>query len=246
MGKMELFGKTDIGLRRTNNEDVFYVDLQRGFCLVADGMGGAAAGELASSIFAESARKTFSSVMNADKLSATELVKSAFQLANKNILEHIKEFPHHKGMGCTAELLAVSDGGLVLGHIGDSRTYRFRNGNLSRLTRDHSLVQEQVDKGLITARQAKKHPMKNVILKAVGISGSFEIDIISLKSQENDLYLMCSDGLTDMVDDEQILHVLACDANIEQKTQMLIDLAKTAGGLDNITLVLCRMLPHPE
>jgi PPM family protein phosphatase len=240
MKKMESFGKTDTGLKRNNNEDVFHLDSQRGFCLVADGMGGAAAGELASFIFAESTREIFSKVSDRLKSEAAELVQTAFQTANKRILDHVKGNPNHKGMGCTAELLALNNSEIVLGHIGDSRTYRYRNGNLRQVTKDHSLVQEQIDQGLITAREAKKHPLRNVILRAVGITENLALDLVKITPQDNDLFLMCSDGLTDMVDDVQICDVLASDANLEQKAQILIDLAKVAGGYDNITLVLCR------
>jgi PPM family protein phosphatase len=240
MKKMESFGKTDTGLKRSNNEDVFYIDSQRGFCLVADGMGGAAAGELASFIFAECTREIFSKVSDRFKSEATELVQTAFQTANKRILDHVRENPSHKGMGCTAELLALNDSGIVLGHIGDSRTYRYRNGNLRQMTKDHSLVQDQIEKGIITSHEAKKHPLRNVILRAVGITESLALDLVKITPRDNDMFLMCSDGLTDMVDDGQICDVLESEANLEQKAQILIDLAKVAGGYDNITLVLCR------
>jgi PPM family protein phosphatase len=108
------------------------------------------------------------------------------------------------------------------------------------MTRDHSLVQDQIEKGIITSREAKKHPLRNVILRAVGITESLALDLVKITPRDNDMFLMCSDGLTDMVDDVQICDVLASEANLEQKAQILIDLAKVAGGYDNITLVLCR------
>jgi PPM family protein phosphatase len=239
MKKMESFGKTDIGLRRPDNEDVFYVDPRRRFCLVADGMGGAAAGEVASFIFAESVREIFSKASERFQTETTELVRAAFQKANRKILDHIRQNPHHKGMGCTAELLAFNDNEIVLGHIGDSRTYRYRNGRLEQVTRDHSLVQEQVEKGLITPLEAKKHHLRNVILRAVGITKSIEMDLVRITPRDNDLFMMCSDGLTDLVHDDQICTILALQTNLEQKVQRLIDLAKAAGGYDNITVVLC-------
>lgn len=240
MKKMESFGKTDIGLNRLTNEDVFYIDPEMGFCLVADGMGGAAAGELASSIFADSVREMFAKNPDRINCDTTELVKAAFQDANSRILEHISVNPRHEGMGCTAELLVLQDNEIVLGHIGDSRTYRFRKGHLSQLTRDHSLVQEQIEHGLITVHEARKHPLRNVISRAVGITGTFTPDIVKISLQDNDLFLNCSDGLTDMIADDQISDVLASEGNLEQKVQALIDLAKIAGGHDNITLVLSR------
>ncbi len=242
MKKMECFGKTDVGLRRSQNEDVFCVDLEKGFCLVADGMGGAAAGELASGLFAEAVRKTFSNISRTSRPSGTQLVKAAFQRANQAIIEHIREFPAHKGMGCTAELMVCSDDELVFGHIGDSRTYRYSSKKLNQITKDHSLVQQQMEEGLITTEEARNHPMRNVILKAVGISRSIEIDLIRTTPRPDDIYLMCSDGLTDLVDDQQISEVLAAGSGTEKKVGMLVDMAKTAGGLDNITVVICRIL----
>jgi PPM family protein phosphatase len=240
MKKMESFGKTDIGLRRPGNEDVFYIDPQGRFCLVADGMGGAAAGEVASFIFAESVREIFSKGSEKFQPETTELVRAAFQTANKNILDHVKQNHLHKGMGCTAELLSFNNNEIVLGHIGDSRTYHYRHGHLTQVTRDHSFVQEQIEQGLITAQEAKKHHLRNVILRAVGITKSIALDLVRITLRDNDLFMMCSDGLTDMVSDDQISKVLGLESNIEQKAQMLIDLAKAAGGYDNITVVLCR------
>ena len=239
MKKMESFGKTDIGLKRSNNEDVFYMDSERTFCLVADGMGGAAAGELASLIFADSVREIFEKSSGRSEADLTQLVKASFKTANKRILDHIRDNPNHNGMGCTAELLAYKNGVVVLGHIGDSRTYRFRRGHLKQLTRDHSLVQEQIDHGLISVHEARKHPLRNVISRAVGITGTFVPDLIPISLQDNDMFLICSDGLTDMIEDDQISEVLSSQASLERKIQELIDLAKTAGGYDNITVVLC-------
>ena len=231
------FGKTDLGLRRANNEDAFLVKPELGFCLVADGMGGAAAGELASQIFSDTALEVFS---NADPFHSdpVNLVQESFVLANDRILEHTDEIPEHKGMGCTAELMAFSGDRFFLGHMGDSRTYRFKNGQLSQLSLDHSLVQEQVNKGLITPEEARRHPMKNVILRAVGIDENPSLDIVRGILSAGDLFLLCSDGLTDMVEDTGIQAVLASTALLAQKAENLVALAKAAGGNDNITVVL--------
>jgi protein phosphatase len=209
--------------------------------MVADGMGGAAAGEIASGIFAETTREVFDNSDKGPEPGTAELVQTVFQTANERILNHILENPSHKGMGCTAELMAFSDKEMVLGHIGDSRTYRFRNGNLRQITRDHSLVQEQIEQGQITAREARKHPLRNVILRAVGISEGIALDIVKVRPQANDIFLLCSDGLTDMIGDEQIRDVLASDSRLGEKIDTLIELAKAAGGSDNITVVLCKI-----
>lgn len=240
MKKMESYGKTDRGLNRSKNEDIFYVDSQKGFCFVADGMGGAAAGELASLIFERSARELLIKFPDRLKFETEELVKAVFQTANSRILRHVEEYPFHKGMGCTAELLVYNTKEIVLGHVGDSRIYQYRNGNLKQLTRDHSLVQEQLEQGLITRKEAKKHPLRSVILQAVGIHERILPDIIKIIPQVNDIFLICSDGLTEMVSDDRICEVLASGESIKNKVQVLIDMANAAGGYDNITVVLCR------
>ncbi len=234
-------GKTDVGLKRSNNEDVHSVNLALGICLVADGMGGAAAGEVASSIFKKVSEQIFSDSADRTEDHTKKLVQSAFQTANKQILNHAKNNPEHKGMGCTAELIALSDNCVILGHIGDSRTYRFRNGEFRQMTRDHSLVQSQVDQGLISAEQARKHPLRNVILRAVGIQEKLALDLITIKPVKNDIFLLCSDGLTDMVDDTAIHEVLASGNDLGKKAADLIRMAKEAGGNDNITVVLCKI-----
>ncbi len=141
-------------------------------------------------------------------------------------------------MGCTAELLAFYDGGFILGHIGDSRTYRFRREQLEQLTEDHTLVQQQVNDGLISSENVRHHPLRNVILRAVGLRKELALDILRGRTAPGDLFLLCSDGLTDMVEDEQIREILLCDIDINQKTKKLIEVAKAAGGHDNITVVM--------
>lgn len=238
MFKISLTGKSDVGLKRRNNEDAFVISPEFGFCLAADGMGGAAAGELASRFFAETATEVFSGSDTRTERERLELVQKTFSLANKRILDHVGRNIHHKGMGCTAELLAFSDEGFVLGHIGDSRTYRLRDGQLKQLTQDHSLVQGQIDQGLITKAEARNHRLRNVILRAVGVNENLALDLLSGKIFPGDLFLLCSDGLTDMVDDAIIHQVLTSVIPLSQKADQLIDLANTAGGMDNITVVL--------
>jgi protein phosphatase len=232
------FGKSHPGLKRSNNEDAFMLRPELGFCLVADGMGGAAAGELASSIFAETTLEVFSQAEGQSEQETIELVQRAFGWANERILDHVKENPHHHGMGCTAELVSFSDDSFVLGHMGDSRTYRFRNLQLKQLTEDHSLVQDQLDQGLITPAEARNHPMRNVILRALGVKESLSLDIVTGKTLSGDLFLLCSDGLTDMVDDTLIQEVLSSAMVLPQKVEKLIESANSAGGHDNITVVL--------
>lgn len=231
-------GMTDIGLQRERNEDAFIISPELDFCLAADGMGGAAAGEIASRIFAETTLEIFSRDTNRSEREILYRVQKAFSSANEKILEHVVENPSHKGMGCTAELLAFYDGGFILGHIGDSRTYRFRRGQLEQLTDDHTLVQQQVNEGLITPENVRHHPLRNVILRAVGLKKELALDVLRGKTATGDLFLLCSDGLTDMVEDDQIWEILLSDFDIHRKTEKLIEIAKAAGGHDNITVVL--------
>lgn len=230
--------KTDPGLRRSHNEDRCFVDNQKGYFLVADGIGGAAAGEIASAIFAKTTVDTFSSRPERTTEETLKIVSICFRSANSAILADIAATPSHLGMGCTAELLALQQDGFVLGHIGDSRTYLLRNKVLTRLTTDHSLVQQQLDLGLITAEEAKNHLLKNVILKAVGTEEQLEADIRQGHLEKGDLFLLCSDGLTDMVEEGRIHEVLLTEASLEQKAEELVKLANEAGGRDNITVVL--------
>ena len=141
-------------------------------------------------------------------------------------------------MGCTAELLAFSDEGFILGHIGDSRTYRLRKGHLEQLTQDHTIVQQQFEEGLISSDQIKQHPLRNVIFRAVGIKEELALDLIFGKISVEDIFLLCSDGLTDMIPDDQIQEILCSDSDLQRKAEELIETAKAAGGIDNITVVL--------
>lgn len=241
MPKIVSFGKSDVGLKRTNNEDAFLVRHELGLCLVADGMGGAAAGELASRIFAETALEVFSTAGGRSEKEIYRLVQRTFGWANERILAHVKEEPRHKGMGCTADLVAFSDEGFVLGHIGDSRTYRLRKGKLKQLSKDHSFVQDQIDRGLIAFGEATNHPLRNLVLRAVGVKEDLALDLVRGKTFPGDVFLLCSDGLTDMLDDTLIREIVSSTIPLPQKVEQLVDTANSAGGHDNITVVLSEM-----
>ena len=241
MHKIEFIGRTDTGLVRSNNEDTFMLDPAMVYCLVADGMGGAAAGEMASLIFAQTTAELFSYPKPATEQELVDRVQAAFRDANDRILDHVASHPEHKGMGCTAELLAFTDTGYVIGHMGDSRTYRLRQGSLKQLTKDHSLVQDQIDQGLITEEQARSHRMRNIILRAVGVRPSPALDTLRGPIFSGDLFLLCSDGLTDLIEDRDILRVLLPDGHIASKADQLVDMANAAGGKDNITVVLAQV-----
>jgi serine/threonine protein phosphatase PrpC len=236
------FSLSDPGLKRALNEDSCLARPDRGFFLVADGMGGAAAGEVASRIFSETVEQAFSALRNPDESQVLAMVKEVFLQANSRILSHVDQFPEHAGMGCTAELLVLHDDGYVLGHIGDSRSYRLRQGEFRQLSRDHSLVQEQIDRGTITRDEARGHRLKNVILRAVGVDKELAVDIIKGRLYPQDIFLLCTDGLSDMVADKEIQEVLEQDEPVTFKGKRLVELANAGGGRDNITLVLIEIL----
>ena len=238
MAKLVSTGQTDVGLKRSHNEDAYLENSEIGLLVVADGMGGAAAGEIASGIFVDTVLEVFNKKNNNTYKETLTFVKKAFDTANKRILEHVKFHPAHKGMGCTAELMAFFNEGYVLGHVGDSRTYLFRDGKLVQITKDHSLVQVQIEMGLISEMEARNQSHRNIILRAVGINEGLETDIRGIKFYVGDIFLLCSDGLTDMIEDDVIMEVLSIPTCLEKKVEGLIELAKVVGGEDNITVVL--------
>lgn len=241
MANVIFSSKSDVGLRRTNNEDAFMVKPELGLCAVADGMGGAASGEVASRIFCDTLFEVFSQANIQSEEDTVKMMQTAFQLANERILNKAQQEPEHHGMGCTAELLKFFGEQYVIGHVGDSRVYLFRQGQLKQITKDHSLVQEQIEQGLISAMEAKKHSLRHLILRAVGINDSLAVDFIRGKTLPGDIFLLCSDGLSDMIDDPAIQETLSRPSDLEQKTDSLIESAKSAGGVDNITVVLCEV-----
>jgi len=238
MLKVLSFGKTDTGLRRPNNEDIFLVRPDLGLSVLADGMGGAAAGELASRMFAETVMSVFVNGSPKSEQECLDLLQRSYELANERILTHVKANPQHNGMGCTAELMLFLNEKFAVGHVGDSRTYLYRKGQLKQLTKDHSLVQQQVDQGLITPDAARRHRLRNVILRAVGTKEVLAVDFVRGRAFAGDIFLLCSDGLTDMIDDTSISKILSLSLDIEAKSERLIDSAKSAGGHDNITVIL--------
>jgi serine/threonine protein phosphatase PrpC len=239
--KLNSFGKSDIGRKRANNEDSFIINPDLDLFVVSDGMGGEAAGEIASTILAETAVEVFSGANNHSTKHAAELIQKVFTSANQKILDHTKYYPHHSGMGCTAEVLTFSDEEYVAGHIGDSRIYHLRNQKLTQITNDHSLVQKQLDLGLISEPEAKKHPLRNILLRALGSNEPFAVDIIKGNVFVGDIFLICSDGLTSMVKDSVLADVLASSLSVNQKVTRLVQIANNAGGFDNITVVVVQV-----
>jgi len=238
MIRIESCGRTDVGSHRSNNEDAYVSDPERGLLALADGMGGAASGEVASGIFADTVRERFSAGPPSSLEEAEELVRGTFLLANRRIRDLAARAPEHKGMGCTGEVVVFTDDRYVVGHVGDSRVYLFRGGRLRQVTKDHSFVQEQVDRGLLTPAQARVHACRNMLLRAIGIHDSPAVDLISGKAYPDDLILLCSDGLTDMVGDLLIEERLESDLLLGEKAERLVRDACNSGGYDNVTIVL--------
>ncbi len=238
MPKIISSGRSDVGLKRSTNEDAFILKPAEGFLAVADGMGGEAAGEVASRIFIDSALTVFSQGESRSEQETLERVQDTFSLANEKISSHVKRHPEHEGMGCTAELFAFYHDHFILGHVGDSRTYLLRQGRLRQLTKDHSLIQDQINQGLISPVEARRHSLRNVILRAVGADETLSIDLVRGECVPGDLFLLCSDGLTNLVEDASIQGVLSSPLELPQKVERLIQMAKSAGGYDNITVIL--------
>jgi len=238
MIRIESCGRTDVGLRRVNNEDAFVSSPELGLLALADGMGGAPSGEVASGIFADTIRELFSAGPRPAEGAAGDLVRRSFLLANQRIRELAARAPEHKDMGCTGEMVVFTDEGFAVGHVGDSRIYLFRGGRLRQVTKDHSFVQEQVDQGVLTPGQARVHAFRHVILRAVGIQDALAVDLQSGSAYPGDLFLLCSDGLSDMVEDSHIEKSLAADRSLEEKADRLVRSACDAGGHDNVTVVL--------
>lgn len=238
---LDTAGLSDVGLCRLNNEDAFVILPDHLVVAVADGMGGASAGEVASSIFVTVVQEYFAVSAVASEEDAYQLVQQIFRVANDLMVEHVIQNPHDSGMGCTAELLTFARGRYIIGHVGDSRIYLFRNGVLRQLTKDHSLVQMQLDDGIINAEAARVHPKKNIVLRAVGIDKDISLDILRGNLLLDDLFILCSDGLTDMIEDTEMVTILLAPVTLVQKVEKLVESAKKAGGKDNITVVLSQV-----
>lgn len=236
---------SNVGRVRSNNEDAYLEMPDKGLFALSDGMGGAAAGEVASGYFIETVTRVFAYHSFDPGLNLQEgdisLVEKAFMLSNQRILQHAEQNPEDVGMGCTGDMLVFSGSQYTIGHVGDSRIYLSRDRKLQQLTKDQSLVQSWVDEGIITAEDARHHPRKNIILQALGTQRTLSPDILKGKADNHDIFLLCSDGLTDMVEDNAIQDVLASRQTLQDKLDALIKAALAAGGKDNVTAVLCEL-----
>ena len=243
--KIEIAAAVDPGRARSNNEDSVATDEEVSLAVLADGMGGYNAGEVASSMATSFIRDELGRWLREASGQASDAeVRRAMDIcvdnANRAIYDAANANPQYAGMGTTLVVAVFREGRLLLGHVGDSRCYRLRGAQLLQMTRDHSLLQEQIDAGLITPEQAAFSANKNLVTRAVGVE-----EVVLLESHQHDvhpddLYLMCSDGLSDMVDDAALLRLLQMHDSLPERARALIDAANDAGGKDNISVILAR------
>jgi serine/threonine protein phosphatase PrpC len=239
----EICTQTDQGRVRKNNEDALAFDPQTGLCLLADGMGGYNAGEIASgmavSFIQQELRPWLLQV--GGQASARELrrtMQTCVGNANHSIFSAACANPDYEGMGTTLVAGVFQEGRLVLGHIGDSRCYRLRGQAFQQITKDHSLLQEQIDAGLMTPEQALTAPHRNLITRALGVEDAVVVEINEHRVELGDVYLLCSDGLSDMVRDAAMAAILGGGGTLPQKALKLVAAANECGGRDNISVVL--------
>src|SRR6476620_11550916 len=224
--------RTDTGRARRANEDALFA--RAPLFAVADGMGGAQAGEVASGI----AIDVLATGVEPGARSAEELLVARIREANGRIHELSITDRDHAGMGTTATAAYVGEDEISIVHVGDSRAYLLRDGVLERLTQDHSLVEEFVRQGRLTQEEAEEHPQRSIITRALGAEPDVDVDRVRVRGRAGDLFLLCSDGLTSMVPEARIAQLLQMSSSLEAAARMLVDAANDAGGRDNITVVL--------
>ena len=254
---LEFVARTDPGMVRTHNEDAVFANPTQGFVILADGLGGYNAGEVASGM----ATMLLSSELEAafsvtppsetDRVSgesfARKCIREKVAAANSAIYNAAASQPQYVGMGTTLVTAVFHDNQVTVAHIGDSRLYRLRGGELSVITHDHSLLQEQIDSGLISAEEARFSQNKNLVTRALGVDPEVEPEIHDYPVLPGDVYLLCSDGLNDMVEDEEIqLTLQTLSANMELAATQLIQMANDNGGRDNVSVIMVKILrPFP-
>jgi PPM family protein phosphatase len=245
----QFVGGSDVGRQRAHNEDAILVDSERKLVVLADGMGGYQAGEVASQLAVDVVRDESADLALSDSdlgridpdtgiSVAMRQLRSAIEKANNRICSVARGREELNGMGTTIVAARFYDGRVGITHVGDSRCYRLREKLLEQLTHDHSYVQDQLEKGLISEDDAKHSPQKNLITRALGIDAIAEADVKEYRTRPGDIYLLCSDGLSDLVDDVDIQSLLGAEATLDALVKNLIDAANLNGGRDNISVIL--------
>lgn len=248
--KIRAAGKTDVGQVRQNNEDSYYIEESIGLFVVADGMGGHASGEVASRMAVDVIRDYYKSAGGSkpvqigpyqkDLSEVSNRLASAIRLANMAVYESSTRQPELQGMGTTVVAAQVDGKRLSIAHIGDSRLYLVRAGNIEQLTDDHSIVYEQIKRELITKEEAARSEMRNILTRALGTDNDVEVDLAEMTLVQDDILLLCSDGLSGMVDEETMLAVMTANSDPALACEKLVALANENGGKDNITVVIAR------
>ena len=253
-------GVSDVGRVRTNNEDSYRIVAPLNLFILSDGMGGEAHGEIASSLAIETVAKYCSEEEESKDDSGvtlhgtaqeswspnTKRLQNAVFQANFNIYRSAQDHPEQRGMGATLTAGWVNGNKLSLAHVGDSRAYLLRTGSLQQLTNDHSLVAEQVRRGILTPQQAEESDMQSVLLRALGAHPEVEVDIDEIDVMPRDVLLFCSDGLTRLVTEPEIAGCLQVEMDAATAAQKLVDLANERGGLDNVTVIVVRLQDEPK
>jgi len=244
--------KTDVGMRRSNNEDCFALVPQVNLCVLSDGMGGQNAGEVAAKMTVDTVAGVVREAGNGQKVAYgeqnpqvsdfTNQLASAVRLANRAVWEAGHKHVHNEGMGATVVAAWLHSPIMGIAHVGDSRIYLLRDGKLQQLTQDHSLVMEQVRRGLITAEEAEHSEMQNIIVRAMGAEENVNVDVDEVLLLPGDHVVLCSDGLTKMVDNEGIAQIVMEAATAQQAAERLVEAANDAGGDDNVTVIVVRVL----
>jgi protein phosphatase len=235
--------KSDTGRNRDNNEDSVAFDEEANLAILADGMGGYNAGEIASGMATAFIKSELGRwLQEAGKSAKSREIRRAMEIcvdnANLSIYNSANSNTHYAGMGTTLVVTAFREDKVLVGHIGDSRCYRWRAGAFEQITKDHSLLQEQIDAGLVTPEQAATSSIKNLVTRALGVEESVLLEINEFQAELGDIYLMCSDGLSDMVDDASIAKIVGSETEIHEKSGLLIDAANENGGRDNISVLM--------
>ena len=242
--KLDIYGMTDEGLVRDHNEDYISWLPESGLILLADGMGGHNAGEVASELAVTSISDALEEVLSPEIKDACDIdfkeaVHEAVVYANNEINQHAQTHPECTGMGTTIVMALFHNNSVILANVGDSRIYRFRKGELKQVTTDHSLVQEMIDNGYMSEEEAQNSTNRNLITRALGIAEDVNVDVAEHDIEKDDIYLLCSDGLSDMITDEQIFSSLVKSRdNLERASEDLVELAKEHGGHDNVSVIL--------
>jgi len=254
---LQIANVSDVGRRRPHNEDSTATDAEQGLFILADGMGGYKAGEVASAVAVltvlEDIKAAMKNGVTTHKLAdgtngaIPELIKQAINHANTTIYNLAQAEAECQGMGTTIVTGIIHDKTITVGNVGDSRLYRLRMGKLQQITKDHSLIQELIDRGMYTPEEAMAKMPRNLVTRALGLATRVEVDIIQQPVDTGDIYLLCSDGLNDMVNDEEIhLTLSKYSANLVQAAENLVQLANSKGGKDNISVVLVRITNDTE